>query len=374
VSSEEVPALVFGPGLPPGGARGSLAVSPLGVEVAAGGRSQRADLASVSLRAAGFGKPGLEIAWRDEEGSWAAHVLDHSTAQRLLELPALANSAQGAVFRSAQRRTAVRRSIGWSALAAYLLLPAVLLMLVVLNAGTLAGWVAERIPTEQETRLGRQAFEGMRSSLNLRDEGPAWDAATSIVARLTQGSKYQYEVHVSQDDTLNAFAMPGGIVVVNTGLIAATGRPEELAGVLAHEVQHVELRHSIRGLIKELGLRGLWALATGDLGGTLAGQAALELTSLKFSRDDEAEADSMAFDALLRAGIDPAGMPAFFETMSKEDSGAPVALLSTHPLSEDRKRELERRVTEIGRKDFEPLSFGTWPPPSVKTGDRPTLQ
>jgi Zn-dependent protease with chaperone function len=362
VSSEEVPALVFGPGLPPGGARGSLAVSPLGVEVAAGGRSHRADLASVSLRAAGFGKPGLEIAWRDEEGAWAAHVLDHSTAQRLLELPPLANSAQGELFRAQQRRGSVKRSIGWSALAAYLLLPVVLLLLVVLNAGTLAGWMAEQIPAEQETRLGRQAFEGMKSSLDLRDEGPAYDAATSIVARLTQGSRYQYEVHVSRDETLNAFALPGGILVVNSGLIAATRRPEELAGVLAHEVQHVELRHSIRGLIKELGLRGLWVMATGDFGGTLAGQAALELTSLKFSRDDESEADSLAFDALLRAGIDPAGMPAFFETMSKESADAPVALLSTHPLSEERKRVLEQRVTELGRKDFEPLSFGTWPP------------
>jgi beta-barrel assembly-enhancing protease len=240
-----------------------------------------------------------------------------------------------------------------------------LLLLAVLNANALAGWSAGLISTEREMDLGRQVFAIMRDSLKLVEQGPAHDAATSIVTRLTHGSKYRYEVHVSDDETLNAFAMPGGIIVVNTGLIAATTGPEELAGVLAHEVQHVERRHSIRGAIKELGLRGLWAVATGDLGGTLAGQAAIEFTSLKFSRDDESEADSRGFDALVRAGIDPSGMPAFFETMSKEAADAPVSFLSTHPLSEDRKREMEQRVAELGRTDFAPLAFGAWPPVAV---------
>src|SRR5688572_15777239 len=143
--------------------------------------------------------------------------------------------------------------------------------------------------------------------------------------------------------------MPGGVVVVHTGLIAATRRPEELAGVLAHEVQHVELRHSLRGLIKDLGLRGLWSYATGDLGGTVAGQAALELTSLRFSRDDEREADGHGLDAMIAAGIDPAGMPDFFRVMAEKSGDAPAAFLSTHPLSEDRERELRQRLETTNR-------------------------
>jgi Zn-dependent protease with chaperone function len=362
MSREEAAALIFGPGLPPGGARGTLSVSSLGVEVTAGEHSQRTEVAAVTLRTVGFGKSGLEIAWRDGEDSWAAHVLDHAAAQRLLALPALANSAQGRHLQSEQRRVLVRRSMGWSALAFFVLLPVLLLLVVVLNANSLAGRIADTVPPEQEMEFGRQVFAIMRGSLKLEDEGPAYDAVTSIVTRLTEGSRYRYEAHVSQDETLNAFAMPGGIIVVNTGLIAATKRPEELAGVLAHEVQHVELRHSIRGAIKGLGLRGMWALVTGDLGSTIAGQAALELTSLQFSRDDESEADSMGFDALVHAGIDPSGMPAFFETMSKEAADAPVELLSTHPLSEDRKRKLEQRVAKLDRSDFAPLDFGPWPP------------
>jgi predicted Zn-dependent protease len=165
--------------------------------------------------------------------------------------------------------------------------------------------------------------------------------------------------------------MPGGVIVVHTGLIAATSRPEELAGVLAHEVQHVELRHSLRGMVKDLGLRGLWSFVTGDIGGTLAGQAALELTSLKFSRDDETEADHKGLDALIAAGIDPSGMPAFFKIMTEKAGDAPAAFISTHPLSEDRERELQARVSSLGAHNFASLDFAPWPPFAVASESSP---
>jgi predicted Zn-dependent protease len=162
---------------------------------------------------------------------------------------------------------------------------------------------------------------------------------------------------------VNAFALPGGVIVVNTGLIDLTSRPEELAGVLAHEVQHVELRHSVRGLVKSLGLRGLFAFATGDIGGTLLGEAAVGITDLKFSRDDESEADRMGLDSLIAADIDPSGMPAFFEKMGKHTGDAPVAFVSSHPLSADREAALRARAAAT-TKTFTPLSSGAWPPRS----------
>jgi predicted Zn-dependent protease len=115
-------------------------------------------------------------------------------------------------------------------------------------------------------------------------------------------------------------------------------------------------------MIKELGLRGLWTAVTGDIGATLAGQAALEMTSLKFSRDDETEADNKGFDALVTAGIDPTGMPNFFKTMSAQAVDAPAAFLSTHPLSVDREKDLQQRVEKLPRHEFTALDFGTWPP------------
>jgi beta-barrel assembly-enhancing protease len=238
----------------------------------------------------------------------------------------------------------------------------VLLIVFALSASKIAGWIASRVPVQQEIGLGRQAFDSVRTGLTLKDQGPAYEAARSIVAKLTRGSRFTYEVHIAQDDTPNAFALPGGVIVVHTGLIAATTRPEELAGVLAHEVQHVELRHSMRGLIKDMGLRGLWAFAMGDIAGTLAGQAALELTSLQFSRDDESEADEHGFDALVAAEIDPSGMPAFFNTLAKTGGGQVPAFLSTHPASEERDRALRQRLASVGTRTFQALPADGWPP------------
>ncbi len=359
---EEITALVFGPGLPPGGAQGTLTITAAGIEVSAQSQNQSARFAELALREVGFGQAGLEFAWNDAGVQWAAHVLDGASARRLLVVPALASVTQAGTLKSKQQRSKAGRVVGWSLLSLFVLLPGLLLALLLLNSNKIAGWVAEQVPIEQETKWGNQAFDSMRGSLKLRDSGPAYDAVQAIAARLTQSSRYRYELHIVDDKTLNAFAMPGGFIVIHSGLIAATKRPEELAGVLAHEIQHVEQRHAIRGMIKELGLRGLWMVVTGDLGGTLAGQAALEMTSLKFSRDDETEADHVGFDALVKAGIDPAGMPAFFKIMSEQAADAPAAFLSTHPLSVDRERDLQQRVEQLRGREFTALSFGAWPP------------
>jgi Zn-dependent protease with chaperone function len=367
---QEFSALIFGPGLPPGGSNGTLTVSASGVEVSvrsvanADLQFQSARFNELTLREVGFGAPGVELAWTESGGVWAAHILDSAAARRLLAMPEFA-SAQASALKSQQRSNRVGRTLGLSLLVLFVLLPVIFLALLLLNSNRIAGWIADKIPIEQEVSLGKQAFSGMRGQLQLRDSGPVYDAAQSIVAQLTKGSRYHYEVHVTQDDTLNAFAMPGGIIVIHTGLIAATKRPEELAGVLAHEIQHVEQRHSVRGMVKDLGLRGLWSAVTGDIGATLAGQAALEMTSLKFSRDDETEADYKGFDALVAAGIDPVGMPAFFKTMGEKSADAPAAFLSTHPLSVDRQKDLQQRVDNLPRQDFNALNFGAWPPPSL---------
>lgn len=359
---EQVTALVFGPGIPPGGAQGVVSVSSLGVEATVGERTQRAALKEITLREVGFGKPGIEIAWSDNGTAWAVHVLDHDAAKRLLASPLLFNAPQAQALTSKRRRNNTGRTIGWSMLALIVLLPAILLMALLLNANAIAGWIVDKIPIEQEMEWGRQAFAGMRGTLKLRDSGADVDAVRVIGARLSKGSQYRYEFYVADDKTLNALALPGGIIVIHTGLIRATKRPEELAGVIAHEIQHVELRHSIRGMVKDLGLHGLWAAATGDLGGALIGEAALQLTSLKFSRDDESEADHLGLDALVAANIDPTGMPAFFKIMSEQAADAPVAFISTHPLSMDRERALNDRLTELTTRNFAALELGAWPP------------
>jgi beta-barrel assembly-enhancing protease len=353
---------VFGPDLPAGGAAGTLALGLTGVEVVLDNHRQSVALSDLQLRFVGFGTPGLELAWQKTGDRWAAHVLDPVAAQTVLDHPAIAGSVQAAALRGRKRRTSGIRVLGWSLLAAFVLLPGLILALFVLNSDRIARWVTEQISIEQEVSLGRSSFDSMRTQLKIRDSGPAYDAVQTIGKRLTAGSRYQYEFHVAEDPALNAFAVPGGFVVVHTGLIKATRTPEELAGVLAHEVQHVEQRHSLQGMVKNLGLRGLWMLVSGDLGSTLAGQAALQLTSLKFSRDAETEADSKGFDALAAAGIDPRGMPEFFETMRKQAADAPAAFISSHPLSEQRRELLLGRMEQLTRQHFAPLPIAPWPP------------
>jgi Zn-dependent protease with chaperone function len=355
-----VPALIFGPGLPSTGARGTVRVSALGVEVEAGDVSARTPLAVVKLRSVGFDGRGLEVSWSSGGQVWAVHVLDGEAARGLLSTPALASTSMAAAPVGSRRGTAARW-LGWSLLAAFILLPVVLLVAFVANSSRIAGWIAARIPIDQEVGIGRRAFEGMRPQLTLENAGAAYQAVNALGERLTEGRGFNYEFHVARDKSLNAFALPGGVIVVNTGLIGATTRPEELAGVLAHEIQHVEMRHSLRGMVKNLGLRGLVAFAAGDLTGSLLGEAAVELTSLKFSRDDEREADQAGLDALIVAGIDPSGMPSFFETMSKQANDAGVAFTSTHPSSADRTAALRERL-RTAPKAFTPLSFGAWPP------------
>ena len=340
-----------------------MSVSALGVEAAAGDVSARASLADVTLREAGFDERGLELTWTSRGDRWAVHVLDADAARGLLSTPALATTPMADALLNRGRRHSAARSVGWILLAGFVLLPALLLLLFVLNADRIAGWIAGKIPIEQEVGIGRQAFDGMRAQLKLKDTGAAYEAVRTIGARLTKRSKYTYEFHVAEDTAVNAFALPGGVIVVNTGLIDLTTRPEELAGVLAHEVQHVERRHSVRGMVKSLGLRGLFAFATGDIGGSLLGEAVVGMTGLKFSRDDESEADRLGLDSLIEADIDPSGMPTFFEKMSKHAGEAPVAFVSSHPSSASREAALRARLSAT-TKTFTPLSTGAWPPRS----------
>jgi predicted Zn-dependent protease len=200
----------------------------------------------------------------------------------------------------------------------------------------------------------------MAAQLKLRDESESARVVRSIGQRLTQGSRYQYDFHLAEDSTVNAFALPGGIVVVNTGLVGATRRPEELAGVLAHEIEHVELRHSLRQIAKQLGLSATVALLMGQVGASLGGRVAEQLLSLQFTRAAEQQADERAVEVLTRSRIDPTGLPDFFGRLADEPS--PPTILSSHPASADRQSSLRALIRAQGRLPGVALDYGLWPP------------
>lgn len=148
--------------------------------------------------------------------------------------------------------------------------------------------------------------------MSLSDVSPAAKGVREIGEQLELGTRNRYRWFIAQDPEVNAFAAPGGVVIVNSGLLGVVGSAEESAGVLAHEVSHIELRHSLKAAIKSLGLCAQWSLALGDYSTTMAGEAATRLTELKFLCEVEARVDLESVKRLAAAGISPSGMPCFF--------------------------------------------------------------
>jgi beta-barrel assembly-enhancing protease len=361
MQADWIPARFFGGGLPATGEPAEVAIAGDELRVRSAAGIIDVPIAAMRVREIGSAIAGIEFGWDTPAGARIVHVFDAADVRTLLANPTLAASPQVQALRTRQWRHAAGRAVGWTAIALLVSLPLLLLLVFVWQSDRIAGAIAERIPVEKEVELGKQAFESMRGSLKLQTSGPAYHAVQLIGARLAQGSRYSYRFHVADAAAINAFALPGGIIIVNTGLIGATRRAEQLAGVLAHEVQHVERRHSLQSLVKDLGLRGVWLLVTGDITGGWIGRATLELTALKFSRDAEYEADMRGFDLLVRENIDPAGIADFFEVLAQQNDALP-AFLSTHPGSGERQQTLRGRYAELGVRAFVPLDLGPWPP------------
>ena len=169
----------------------------------------------------------------------------------------------------------------WGLIGTAFALPLALLIALLLAHEQIAGWVVARIPVEAEQKFGAEMFAQHKPGLKLIDGAPL-ELVNEIGARLTKDSLYQYRFHVAVDKSVNAYAMPGGFIVVHTGLLDLATSADEVAGVLAHEVSHVEKRHSLTALAQSAGLYATMSLLFGDLG--QLGSVGSELLSRKFSQ------------------------------------------------------------------------------------------
>jgi predicted Zn-dependent protease len=235
----------------------------------------------------------------------------------------------------------------------FVVVPALALGGLVVEHERVAEWAVSLVPPEQERKLGEFVFEQHKARLRLV-EGPAQAMVRDIGAKLSEGSRYPYSFYVARDPTVNAFAVPGGFVVMHTGLLELAQTAEEVAGVLAHEVSHVEKRHSLKAMAKSLGLSATVALLFGDLGGLAA--LGTDLVGLKFSRDHEHEADREGFGRLVAAGIRPAGMRDFFRRMA-EKSSPDLGFLSTHPAGPERLAAIDALLKSVPAREFAPLPY-----------------
>lgn len=169
---------------------------------------------------------------------------------------------------------------------------------------------------------------------------------------------YKFEIRVVNKDIPNAFALPGGKIVVLTGLMTSAKSPEMVAGVLAHEISHVTQRHGMRQLLRMVGTFVLLQLVVGDAGAIvdMLVRYVNQLIGLKYSRDMERDADYHGFLLMKKAGIHPRGLKDFFSVMKElqKKYGADniPAFLSTHPLTEERVENLDKWIKN-DLQDFE---------------------
>lgn len=259
----------------------------------------------------------------------------------LTALHQLAGSRAGHLHDPADRR---RRGLLAGAAAAGALVLIVVLYLWGIPA--LATVAAARVPVGWEERLGQTVADELAPP-DQRCADPRRQAVIDeIVVRLTAPLPvrlYTFRVLVADHSMVNAFAAPGGYVVVLRGLLARTRTAEELAGVLAHELQHVLHRHATRALLQQASMRVLFSALSGDSSGALGFglDSARTLATLEYSRQLEEEADAEGMRMLLAAGIDPAGMLSFFESLASEGQLPQVLkYLSTHPSSAERLERL----------------------------------
>jgi predicted Zn-dependent protease len=217
----------------------------------------------------------------------------------------------------------------------------------------------------QERRLGENIMREIRADRSFYDDAEATDYINSLGERLiARGSetRQNFDFFLILDNQINAFALPGGFIGVNSGLLLSAQSESEVASVMSHEIAHVTQRHIARMLAgqKQSQITSLAALAVAILAARASSQAAQAAaafgtasaiqTQLNFTREHEREADRVGVQTLEQAGFDPHAMVTFFERLQRAtrlyEGGAP-SYLRTHPLTFERIADIQNRVEHL---------------------------
>ncbi len=300
-------------------------------------------------------------------------VPDLGSDERLvIEEPMMIRAIE-AVCPELRRRPADRRGIGKALIYGSAGLAAVLALVLVIIPN-LAGQLAPLIPPEQERRLGDAVVEQLRLVLGgfEEDKAPRYCAEPEGLAalakmrlRLEGGTELPYplEVAVFDHEMVNAFAVPGGRVILFRGLIKDAVTPEEVAGVLAHEIGHVVYRDPMVGVLRSAGTAGILGLLVGDVFGVAVVIAGAEaIRNAQYQQEVEARADREAIEILAKAGLPSSPLGGFFQRMADRygESAGLLQYLASHPALGER-AEAAREADDLAGRSFEPvLSDADW--------------
>ncbi|OGQ52259.1 MAG: hypothetical protein A3J24_02755 [Deltaproteobacteria bacterium RIFCSPLOWO2_02_FULL_53_8] len=212
-----------------------------------------------------------------------------------------------------------------------------------------ADYAAATIPPSWESSLGESVVNDFTDHFPQCADPKITKPVDSIVTRLetaAQPHPYKFKVYIVKSDMINAFAAPGGHIIIFTGLLEKTKRPEELAGVLGHEAQHILKRHATKSLFQNLSTHVLITLFTGGSSNTAG--LVNTFATMRYSRVAETEADDTGFKLLQKAKIDPTGMAAFFKVIEKREKKVKIpkvfSYISTHPDTAGRISRIEAAI------------------------------
>jgi len=219
------------------------------------------------------------------------------------------------------------------------------------------GW--NLFTTSQDVELGRQAATDATRQLPMLNERKVDDYLTQLGRRLAArapGEKYPYQFKAVNDMSINAFALPGGFLFINRGTIEAADDEAQLAGVIAHEISHVALRHGTNQASKAYAAQMPLAVLSGVVGshsiGAVAAQIgagfAVDSVLLKYSRTAESQADLMGTQILFDTRYDPRAMVQFFEKIQAEGGSRAPQFLSSHPSPENRIGKITEEIDRVG--------------------------
>lgn len=227
------------------------------------------------------------------------------------------------------------------------------------------------ISQQQEHELGRAWLMAYRSRINEHHDPFLSDYLEQLLYKLVSHSELEdrrLELITINNPSMNAFAVPGGVIGIHTGLFRYAKSEHQLSSVLAHEIAHLSQRHFARrveaqrkntaatlaGMLASLVLA---ATVGGDAGlaGLTASQAASQQSSLNYSRQNEQEADRLGLKTMVSAGMDPRAMSAMFEEMlriTRYTGSRPPEFLLTHPLTENRVADARNRINQLPPRQY----------------------
>lgn len=212
-------------------------------------------------------------------------------------------------------------------------------------------WIGERIAMrfskETEIELGESMYQSVVAEYEV-DNGKT-NEINRFYQQLDFQTGYPVQITVVKSKVMNAFAIPGGHIVVYDAILKNMNRPEELAALLGHEASHIAHRHSLRSLFRGMARQMFVTLIFGNDSGLISSLAnnADALKGLQYSRSLETEADNEGMALMAGRQVDPSGMADLMELLQQEtstQSGEPVSFLSTHPVFKDRIENIRKQI------------------------------